>query len=112
MGSQGMDLTKPKQEWGLKLLILGFDVDPNAMTITMSVEARADLSQAIRKFAVVGNWWTLKEYQHLGGWINWSLNVYPLLRPALSALYKKMAGKTKSNQQIWTSSSLRAALVC
>ncbi|KAJ3805252.1 hypothetical protein F5876DRAFT_91577 [Lentinula aff. lateritia] len=26
---------KPKQEWGLELLILGFDVDPNAMTMTM-----------------------------------------------------------------------------
>ncbi|KAJ3911164.1 hypothetical protein F5877DRAFT_93815 [Lentinula edodes] len=94
----GLPHDKPKQEWGSKLLILGFDVDPNAMTITMPVEARADLSQAIRKFAVVGNRWTLKEYQHLGGWINWSLNVYPLLRPALSALYEKMAGKTKSNQ--------------
>ncbi|KAJ4486778.1 hypothetical protein C8J55DRAFT_410847, partial [Lentinula edodes] len=102
----GLPHDKPKQEWGSKLLILGFDVDPNAMTITMPVEARADLSQAIRKFAVVGNRWTLKEYQHLGGWINWSLNVYPLLRPALSALYEKMAGKTKSNQRIWTNKAV------
>ncbi|KAE9385630.1 hypothetical protein BT96DRAFT_1026532 [Gymnopus androsaceus JB14] len=92
---------KPKQLWGIELLILGFVVDPNAMTITMSCKARSDLVQAIQNFAGVGNCWTLKEYQHLGGWINWSLNVYPLLCPGLSALYEKMAGKNKSNQRIW-----------
>lgn len=89
---------KPKQTWGTELLILGFNVNPNAMTITMPTEARLDLVQAIRKFAGIGNRWTLKEYQHLAGWINWSLNVYPLLHPGLSALYEKMAGKTESSQ--------------
>ncbi|KAJ3861561.1 hypothetical protein EV359DRAFT_84204 [Lentinula novae-zelandiae] len=86
----GLPHDKPKQKWGTELLILGFNVDPNAMTIMMT------------KFAGVGNHWMLKEYQHLAGWINWALNVYPLLHPGLSALYEKMAGKTESNQRIWT----------
>ncbi|KAE9406496.1 hypothetical protein BT96DRAFT_775684, partial [Gymnopus androsaceus JB14] len=102
----GFPHEKPKQLWGTELLILGFMVDPNAMTITMSSEARSDLVKAIRIFAGVGNRWTLKEYQHLGGWINWSLNVYPLLRLGLSALYEKMAGKTESNRRIWTNKAV------
>ncbi|KAJ3924834.1 MAG: hypothetical protein NXY57DRAFT_907728, partial [Lentinula lateritia] len=98
----GLPHDKPKQKWGTELLILGFNVDPNAMTIMMTVEARLDLIRAIQKFTGVGNHWMLKEYQHLAGWINWALNVYPLLHPGLSALYEKMAGKTESNQRIWT----------
>jgi len=31
----------------------------------------------------------------------WALNVYPLLRPGLSALYAKMAGKLESHAQLW-----------
>jgi len=37
----------------------------------------------------------------LAGWLNWALNVYPLLRPGLSALYAKTAGKLESRAKIW-----------
>jgi hypothetical protein len=37
----------------------------------------------------------------LAGWLNWALNVYPLLRPGLSALYAKTAGKLQSRAKIW-----------
>jgi hypothetical protein len=33
--------------------------------------------------------------------MNWALNVYPLLRPGLSALYAKTAGKLESRAKIW-----------
>ncbi|KAH7867948.1 hypothetical protein F5879DRAFT_1012909 [Lentinula edodes] len=64
----GLPHDKPKQTWGTQLVILG-----------------------------IGNHWTLKEYQHLAGWINWSLN-----GPGLSVLYEKMAGKTESvRESLW-----------
>ncbi|KAE9389328.1 hypothetical protein BT96DRAFT_774091, partial [Gymnopus androsaceus JB14] len=102
----GIPHDKPKQLWGPSLLIVGFKVDPNTMTITMPLEARSDLLEEIQRFAGVGKHWTLKEYQHLGGWINWSLNVYPLLHPGLLALYEKMAGKSRLNDQIWTNKAV------
>jgi hypothetical protein len=43
-----------KQIWGTKLTVIGFEVDPNAMTVIMPAEARGDLVQAIRDFARVG----------------------------------------------------------
>ena len=33
---------------------------------------------------------SLKDFQRLAGWINWALNVFPLLRPGLSGIYDKM----------------------
>jgi hypothetical protein len=37
---------------------------------------------------------TLREFQQLAGWVNWSFNVFPLLKPALSNVYAKISGKT------------------
>ncbi|PPQ75846.1 hypothetical protein CVT26_001222, partial [Gymnopilus dilepis] len=36
----------------------------------------------------------LSAFRELAGWISWALNVYPLLRPGLCALYEKMRGKS------------------
>jgi hypothetical protein len=37
----------------------------------------------------------------LAGWLNWALNVYPLLRPGLLTLYAKTSGKLLSKALIW-----------
>src|SRR5882762_2791238 len=89
-------------------MIIGFDVDPNTMTITMPDVARSDLLNTLRDFAHPGQHRPLREYQRLAGlgWINWALNAYPLLRPGLSLLYHKMSGKTNAHQLIWVSVSL------
>ncbi|KAF9039398.1 hypothetical protein BJ165DRAFT_1531485 [Panaeolus papilionaceus] len=42
---------------------------------------------------------TLRQWQHLTGWVNWALNVFPLVKPALSSIYEKMRGK--SSPTIW-----------
>lgn len=42
---------EPKQVYGLILTIIGFDVDPNAMTITMLLQSHANLIYAICTFA-------------------------------------------------------------
>ncbi len=37
----GVPHSKPKQLFGLQLVIIGFNVDPNAMTATMPEESKA-----------------------------------------------------------------------
>jgi hypothetical protein len=76
------------------------------MTITMPQEARLELIEAIKFFARHGQRWPLREYQRLAGWINWSLNAYPLLRPGLSMLYSKMTGKSNPHEPIWVNRAL------
>jgi hypothetical protein len=86
----GIPHEERKQVFSTPLTIIGFEVDPNAMTITMPLDARSDLIRAVRPFAVIGTRRPLRDFQRLAGWINWALNVYPLLRPGLSTMYEKM----------------------
>ena len=86
---------RSKQEFGPTLHIIGLEVDPNAMTVTMDSNSRDDLIQLIRTFAIAGKKRTLKEFQCIAGHVNWALNVFPLLKPGLSAIYSKIAGKER-----------------
>jgi hypothetical protein len=42
----------------------------------------------------------------MAGWINWALNIYPLLQPGLSMLYSKMSGKSESLKPIWINTTM------
>ncbi|KAI5823363.1 hypothetical protein K523DRAFT_286898 [Schizophyllum commune Tattone D] len=106
----GIPHEKPKQLWGSKLEIIGFEVDPNAMSVTMGVTARDDLIAALRAFAVDGQRRTLREFQTIAGWVNWALNVYPLLRPGLSELYEKTRGKSLPHAPIWVNKTMKMQL--
>jgi hypothetical protein len=86
----GVPHEERKQVSGSPLQIIGFDVDPNSMTITMPAVARDELVSAVRAFANPRQRRSLKDFQRLAGWVNWALNVYPLLRPGLSGVYEKM----------------------
>jgi hypothetical protein len=80
-----------------------FEVDPNRMTLTMAEEDRFLLIQHIRDFVKVGPGGirrSLREFLQLAGWINWLLNVFPLLKPCLSNLYAETAGKTEMNARM------------
>ena len=48
----------------------------------------------------------MKEFQQLAGWINWSFNVFPLLKPALSNVYAKIGGKSESHAKIFVSKAV------
>jgi hypothetical protein len=85
-----------KQIYGPIIPFIGFDVDPNRMTVSLSDERRSKLFEKIRDFAKPGKRHSLKEFQSLGGHVNWSFAVFPLLKPSLSALYAKTAGKTQA----------------
>jgi hypothetical protein len=97
---------KPKQEYGRTLRIIGFEVDPNLMHVTMDDEDRERLIRCILQFiatALGGTRQTLCEFQELASWINWSFNVFPLLKPALSNVYEKISGKMESHVKIFVS---------
>ncbi|KAJ8482207.1 hypothetical protein ONZ45_g15028 [Pleurotus djamor] len=88
-----------KQVSGSSLTIIGFEVDANGLTITMTPERKSDLLIALRNFAhyplIHGKRKqkiSMGDLSKLAGWVNWALNVYPLLRPGLCHIYSKMSG--------------------
>jgi hypothetical protein len=51
----------------------------------------------------------VREWQQLAGWINWVLNVYPLLWPSLNNIYAKLRGKSQESH-VWVNTSMREDL--
>ncbi|KAJ8582271.1 hypothetical protein M405DRAFT_921680, partial [Rhizopogon salebrosus TDB-379] len=95
-----------KQVFGCTLTIIGFKVDPNAMTVSIPQEKKLELLTYIRDFAVARRRHTLREFQRLAGTVNWLFNVFPLLKPGLSAVYQKMGGKEKPLAEIYVNSAV------
>jgi hypothetical protein len=100
-----------KQINGTCIPIIGFDVDPNEMTVTMSETKKFELVSACTAFTTRGARKTLREFQRLQGWVNWSLNVFPHLRPALCESYKKISGKSQPNAPIRVNNTMRRELL-
>ena len=93
----------PKQLFGDTLAIIGFLVDPVSMVISLPKQSSDLLVAAIREFVhnAPGRRRTLREWQRILGWINWGLNVQPLLRPALQSSYDKIAGRQYASAPIY-----------
>lgn len=91
----GIPHEEPKQLWGTpELVIIGFLVNVENLTITMPLEARRDLVSALRVFVKPDSRSrSLREWQRMLGWCNWALNSFSLLRPALQSSYEKLRGK-------------------
>ena len=107
----GLPHDEEKQIFGPRIPIIGFEVDPNAMTVTMSSAKKDELIDACTAFTVRGARKTLREFQRLQGWINWALNVFPHLRPALCESYRKISGKTRPNAPIRVNNAMRRELL-
>ncbi|KAI5980622.1 hypothetical protein EDD15DRAFT_2129687, partial [Pisolithus albus] len=99
--SLGIPHEEKKQLFGLVLPVIGFEVDPNLMKVQMSLDSRTLLLDHLQSFACKGARRSLRDFQRLAGYLNWALNVYPMLRPGLSALYAKTAGKTLQGALLW-----------
>jgi hypothetical protein len=100
---------KSKQEYAPVLRIIGFMVDPNLMRVSMDEQDRTRLLEHVSTFVATapgGTRRTLREFQQLAGWINWSFNVFPLLKPALSNVYAKIGGKSQSHAKIFVSKAV------
>ncbi|KAI0820344.1 hypothetical protein BC628DRAFT_1330604 [Trametes gibbosa] len=105
----GVPHERAKQLHGLVLPIIGLDVDPNAMVVSLPAEGRERLLGAIDDFCAItpGNRRrSLAEFQSFTGYANWAFNVYPLLKPALSAMYEKMAGKSDRRAGIYINAAI------
>jgi hypothetical protein len=90
----GLPHSREKQLWGAVLVIIGFLVDVNELTVTLPTNAKDDLILAVEDFIrSLTRKRSLHDWQQLVGWINWSFNVYPLLHPALCHVYLKILEK-------------------
>ena len=107
----GLPHEEKKQIYGPVIPFIGFDIDPNAMTVSINDERKNDLLNKVRDFAKSGKRRSLKDFQSIAGHVNWSLAVFPLLKPALSAIYAKMAGKTQSMASIFVNNAVREQLL-
>ncbi|KAJ3807860.1 hypothetical protein F5876DRAFT_79306 [Lentinula aff. lateritia] len=105
----GIPHKQSKQVWGETLTIIGFLVDSNELMVTLPSSRKDELVVQVRKFTTSCHR-TLQEWQQLTGWINWSLNAFPLLRPALSNVYNKMKGKSNQSAQIFVNKAVRTDL--
>jgi len=91
-------------------------VDPNRLIYTLPLPAQKDLIDELMKFCQrrtnKGGRWTrsscypLKQWQRLAGWLNWSLDVFLLLRPGLCNLYQKIRHKTEPNDLIFVNNAV------
>ena len=97
----GCPWKEKKQEYGLELKIIGFYVDINRGTLTLTDDAISDILSTVRTFlATPGRRPSLREWLRVGGHLNWVFNVLPLGRPALGEFYRKVAGKSLMNAGI------------
>ncbi|KAF9242255.1 hypothetical protein BU15DRAFT_72791 [Melanogaster broomeanus] len=99
-----------KQIFGSELLIIGFNVEPNLMRVRMSDESCLQLISVLRDFAQHGMRHTLRDFQQIAGYLNWALNVYPMLRPGLCAVYAKTSGKSQHKALIWVNRDVEREL--
>jgi hypothetical protein len=107
----GLPHEERKQIYSPVIPFIGFDVNPNAMTISINDDRKCDLLNKVRDFAKAGKRRSLKDFQSLAGHVNWSLAVFPLLKPALSAVYAKMAGKSLPMASIRVNNAVRNELL-
>ena len=94
---------KPKQEFGAVLEIIGLEVSLVSMTILMSFQKRGELVAAVCQFVSQDSPQAhpLGEWLSLLGWMNWGLNAYPLLKPALQPAYDKVRGKSAPHAPVY-----------
>ncbi|KIO01195.1 hypothetical protein M404DRAFT_59401, partial [Pisolithus tinctorius Marx 270] len=109
--SLGIPHEEKKQVFGSVLPVIGFEVDPNLMRVQMTLESHEHLLDQVRSFADQGTRRLLRDFQRLAGYLNWALNVYPMLRPGLSALYAKTAGKNHIGALLWVNRDLVCELL-
>ncbi|KAF8982157.1 hypothetical protein BDQ17DRAFT_1262388, partial [Cyathus striatus] len=103
----GIPHDSTKQLHSTQLTIIGFLVDADHLTITMPPGKKQELIQHVESFCAPGIIkQPLREFQHLTGWINWSLNVFPLLQPGLVALYHKIAGLEDPEDWIYVTNDI------
>lgn len=108
----GLPHDQRKQVFGPSLVILGFNVDANKMTITLPDDKLNELLSLIRDFCFPrSGCQKLQQFQQMAGTMNWVLNVFPLLKPGLRALHEAIGGSDpKPNAKIDVTPTIRFEL--
>jgi hypothetical protein len=99
-----------KQEHGPEVKVIGFWIDINRGSISLSPSSIADIINKINIFLTKSRNPALRDWQCLGGHLNWLLNVMPWGRPALTELYRKMQGKTHSYRGVFINAEVKSDL--
>jgi hypothetical protein len=73
-------------------------VNTRDLTFTLPGELRKRLMDEINEWCTKGVRRKTKEWQQFAGWINWVLNVHPLLRPALNNVYANQRVRNKKHE--------------
>ena len=81
----------------------------NKLTFTLTREAREQLGEELEEWCQRGVRRRVREWQKVAGWLNWALNMYPLLRPVLNNVYTKLRGK-EQDMRVWANSTIREDL--
>ncbi|KAF8524982.1 hypothetical protein JB92DRAFT_2702570 [Gautieria morchelliformis] len=89
---------QPKQSFGRTLRIIGIDVDPHALSITFPSDSKHDFGISHLSLLAPSHSPSMAVSP---GWINWSLNVFTLLRPMLQSSYAKLEGKTIAQASLY-----------
>lgn len=105
----GIPHKRKKQIFGSRLTILGIDVDLDLLSFTLPQESKDRLSAELEEWSQKGVRRKVKQWQQLAGWVNWALNVYPLLRPALNNIYGRLRGKAQESR-MWANNAIREDL--
>jgi hypothetical protein len=103
----GIPHKERKQVWGDSLTIIGIHVDANTLIFTLPDESKQRLVKELEDWSRKKKKERVRKWFALGGWINWGLNVFPLIRPALNNFYPKLKGRRDSNSQLWINNSIR-----
>jgi hypothetical protein len=96
-----------KQVHGSSIPIIGITVDAKELSLSLSSEAKETLIAELLWWCKPGRKEKLRRWYQLGGWVNWALNVYPRIRPALNNFYPKLKGRRDSTSLIWVNNSIR-----
>ena len=103
----GVPHKESKQVYGSPLPIIGINVDVQELSFTLTEEAKEKLVEELKWWCKPGRKEKLQRWYQMGGWVNWALNVYPCLRPALNHFYPKLIGCRDSMSLIWVNNKIR-----
>ena len=99
-----------KQVFGSNLEVLGIEVNAESLTFTLPKESKDRLSEELLAWSCKGVRKKVKEWQQIAGWLNWTFNVFPLLRPSLNGVYDKLKGKGQ-DARVWANTNIREDLL-
>ncbi|KAJ7892449.1 hypothetical protein B0H13DRAFT_1625590, partial [Mycena leptocephala] len=109
----GIPHSEDKQVFGPELVIISCLVDSRRMCVTISNDAHAAFITEFCHWthkSKHGAHRSLRDWQALAGYANWTFNVFPLLKPSLCNVYAKMEGKDKADALIWVNETVQRDL--